>query len=149
MGVAGQRPTLSIVKEVTGKKGKGVNTEEPKFDVVIPKCPMKLDAIGKKEWDEVSLLLFNAGVLTEADKRALAIYCRIWSQVVLLSGQLNTAADYIDDGDINPLAMRLEKLMSEHRAYSALLGLDPLSRTRIKASPPQQPKKDGKERFFK
>lgn len=163
MAAPGRKPNLTIVKTTTGKKGRGINEQEPVFNVKIPSCPMPLDKVGAKEWKEISKLLFDAGVLTEADKRTLAIYCRIWSQIVLLSEKIQTVNDYIsfdiklnsETGEelsvnckTNPLAMRLENLLAEHRAYSALLGLDPLNRTRIKASPPAKPKKDGKDRFF-
>ena len=126
---------------------------------------MQLDEVGRREWGIKSQLLHDAGVLTEVDGNTLALYCRIWSQIVILSAEIGTVADYIaydikineDTGEeikvnakTNPLAVRLESLYSEYRAYSALLGLDPVSRAKIKADPPGGEKQKGKgtERFF-
>ena len=145
-----RRPEPTALKLVKGNPGKrAINKNEPAFKNCIPKCPMKLDKVGQKEWNDLSKLLFDAGVLTEVDSRALAVYCRIWSQIVLLSGSLNTIADYITDGDTNPLTVRLEKLYIEHRSYSAILGLDPANRSKIKVNTPPKPaEKEGKGRFF-
>jgi P27 family predicted phage terminase small subunit len=158
----GRKPTATALKLVKGNPGKRpINQDEPQFDVVIPKCPMKLDKVGKAEWDKLSKLLFDAGVLTEVDDRTLAVYCHIWSQIVLLTaeiekyGYLSYSEKSTDVGSAmyeakaNPAAVRLEKLYAEHRAYSAILGLDPANRGKIKVNKKPEPKKDGKERFFK
>jgi P27 family predicted phage terminase small subunit len=160
----GRKPTSTALKIVTGNPGHRPLPEgEPEFKNEIPKCPLDLDPVGKNTWKEKSKLLFDAGVLTEADGETLAIYCRIWSQIVLLSAELKTPADYMaydikineDTGEeikvnakTNPLCVRLENLYSEYRAYSALLALDPANRGKIKTGNKPQKEKTGKERFF-
>jgi len=161
-----RNPTPTALKIVTGNPGKRpLNTKEPRFKNSIPPCPMDLDEVGTREWKNKSRLLHDAGVLTEVDGNTLALYCRIWSQIVLLSAEIGTVADYIaydikineDTGEeikvnakTNPLAVRLESLYAEYRAYSGLLGLDPVNRGKIKAEKPESGKKDKKsaERFF-
>lgn len=161
----GRKPINTAIKLVTGKPGRGMPLpeDELKFESKIPDLPLLLDVVGKAKWDEKSELLYAAGVLTEADGETLSIYCWIWSQIVMLSAELKTPADYIaydikineDTGDeikvnakTNPLCVRLEKLYGEYRAYSALLGLDPANRGKIKTGRKGEGKKTGKERFF-
>ncbi len=160
----GRKPTSTAIKLVTGNPGhRPLPEDEPQFQAAIPKCPLALDKVGQAKWKEKSKLLFNAGVLTEADGETLAIYCWIWSQIVILTAELKTHADYMaydikvneDTGDeikvnakANPLCVRLENLYSEYRAYSALLGLDPANRGKIKTGKKNDGKKTGKERFF-
>lgn len=159
--MAGRKPINSKLKLVTGKKGRGINEKEPQFENVIPDCPLDLDEVGKATWNETSKLLYDAGVLTIADGRTLAIYCRIWSQIVLLSAELKSATDYMaydikindDTGEeikvnakTNPLCVRLENLYGEYRAYSALLGVDPANRGKIKTVSKTEQKKTA--RFF-
>ena len=161
--MTGRKPISTALKLVTGKKGRGINQNEPKFENKIPKCPLELDEVGQAMWKEKSKLLYEAGVLTEADGQTLAMYCHIWSQIVLLSREIKSANDYIaydikinsDTGEeikvnakTNPLCVRLECLYAEYRAYSALLGQDPANRGKIKTigNPPTE--KKGKGRFF-
>lgn len=160
----GRKPTNSAIKLVTGNPGhRPLPEDEPKFKSKIPKCPLALDEVGKATWKEKAKLLYDAGVLTEADGQTLAVYCRIWSQIVLLSAELNSVESYIaydikineDTGaeikvnaKTNPLCVRLENLYGEYRAYSALLGLDPANRGKIKTGKNNDGKKTGKERFF-
>jgi P27 family predicted phage terminase small subunit len=160
----GRKPTNTAIKLVTGNPGhRPLPEDEPLFQSKIPPCPLALDKIGKKTWDEKAKLLYDAGVLTEGDGETLAIYCRIWSQIVLLSAELKTPLDYMaydikineDTGEeikvnakTNPLCVRLENLISEYKAYSALLGLDPANRSKIKTGKKVEGKKTGKERFF-
>jgi phage terminase small subunit len=161
--MAGRKPIPTALKLVTGKKGRGINKQEPKFDNKIPACPLDLDEVGRETWDEKSKLLYEAGVLTEADGHSLALYCHIWSQIVMIAKELKTANDYIaydikinsDTGEeikvnakTNPLCVRLECLYTEYRAYSALLAQDPLNRGKIKAGNIPIIEKKGKARFF-
>lgn len=163
--MAGRKPTPTALKLVKGNPGKRpLNTNEPEYKNTIPKCPMKLDSVGSAEWKSKSKLLHESGVLTEIDGNTLAIYCHIWSQIIILTSEINKASDYMaydikvneDTGEeikvnakTNPLAVRLESLYSEYRAYSAILGLDPVNRGRIKtAKPKDKAKPEGKERFF-
>lgn len=160
----GRKPTATAIKLVTGNPGRyPLPEDEPEYKIEIPICPLELDEVGRATWGEKSRLLYEAGVLTEADGETLAIYCRIWSQIVLLAKELKTPLDYIaydikinqDSGEeikvnakTNPLCIRLENLISEYKAYSALLGLDPSSRGKIRTGRKVERKKEGKERFF-
>ena len=159
----GRKPIPKSLKLLTGNPGhRPLSDSEPEFQRIIPKCPIKLDKVGRKKWREKSKLLLGAGVLTEADGETLALYCQIWSQIVMLSKELKSTADYMaydikvneDTGEEikvnaknNPLTVRLETLYKEYRAYSALLGLDPANRGKIKVNKPSNDK-GGKGRFF-
>lgn len=161
--MSGRNPIPTALKLVTGKKGRGINKKEPVFDPLRSKCPLPLDDVGKKEWSRLSKLLGESGVLTEADLTPLAICCRIWSQIVMLSAELAKPTDYMafdiiinsDTGDpikanakTNPLAVRLDNLYTEYRSYFGLFGIGPVNRCKIQTKEPTS-KKDHKERFFK
>jgi P27 family predicted phage terminase small subunit len=154
----GRKNTPTALKILTGNPGQRALPEnEPQFKVKIPKCPLELNAEGKKTWKALSKLLFDAGVLTDGDGFTLATYCHIWSQIVALTSELQKASDYLiepthtnsstkvvttGDPKVNPLALRLATLYSEHRSYAAVLGLDPSSRTKLRVN--KTPKKEDK-----
>lgn len=154
----GRKPTPLALKVLRGNPGRRpLPDSEPAFENIIPKCPIDLDKIGKKTWKEKSKLLHAAGVLTTADGQTLALYCQIWSQIVMLSKELSTVADYMAydvkinestgeeirvNAKVNPLVIRLEALYAEYRSYSALLALDPANRGKIKVDKKPEKKKD-------
>jgi len=47
-----------------------------------------LDATGKAEWRRVARLMTDAGVLTQADRGVLTLYCSAWSQWVKAKKEL-------------------------------------------------------------
>lgn len=154
----GRKPTPTVIKMVKGNPGRRPLPEfEPQFESNIPKCPFKLDKIGQETWDRKAEMLYGAGVLTDADWETLAIYCRVWSQIVLLSAEIQTSEDYLtyeikidkktgeefkSNAKTNPLCLRLESLYSEYRSYSALFGLDPANRGKIKTGKRNEKAKD-------
>jgi P27 family predicted phage terminase small subunit len=160
--MAGRKPILSVVKATTGKKGRGINKLEPKFPKSIPDCPSWLrSGVAKKEWKKVTKLLSEAGILTIADGNSLAMYCYIISEIdrltEALSGEdadiikiekMDSLGNKINETKINPRTIRLENYIKELRYYSALFGLDPVDRGRIKAGSMPKPKGKDKERFF-
>ena len=48
----------------------------------LPRCPVHLDAVARKEWRRLAAPLWKMGVLTVADRAALAAYCQAWSRWV-------------------------------------------------------------------
>lgn len=56
------------------------NKREPKPPKGIPKPPTYLDRMAKHEWRQTCKLLDAMGVLTEADRSALTLYCQTFSE---------------------------------------------------------------------
>lgn len=145
----GRKPTPTALKIIKGNPGKRpLNKEEPKVKAAIPECPDWLSPEGKAEWDIQSKMLYEMGVLTETDANTLSVYCYIITEIRSLSQKLqehgyiaydikinhDTGEEIMVNPKTNPLSPRLEKLITEYKAYSALFGLDPSSRSKITAT---------------
>ena len=57
-----------------------VNENEPKLPCVIPPIPTWLSEDGQKAFVELSTLLHNMMVLTQADEMALTLLCDSYSE---------------------------------------------------------------------
>jgi P27 family predicted phage terminase small subunit len=161
----GRKPILSVVKAVTGKKGRIPPSDlEPEYKNSVPTRPSWVRSkYAKSEWDRVTRLLDAAGVLTVADGNSLAMYCYIVGEINNLTGKIaktgylaydikineDTGEEIMVNPKTNPLAMRLENYIKELRSYSALFGLDPANRTKIRTDKKPGQKPEGKDRFFK
>jgi len=145
----GRKPTPTALKIVTGNPGhRPLPENEPEFKAEIPKCPLVLNKVGKKTWADKSKLLFEVGVLTVADGETLANYCLIWSHIVLQSNKLEKLLKKemdSDSGKIKNCYVRISDLLTQYKAYSALLGLDPSNRSKIKVN--KKPEKKGDKLF--
>jgi len=142
----GRKNTPNALKLVTGNPGhRPLNDDEPKFKYTIPECPMELGDVGRKKWDEKSKLLFDAGVMTEGDNDTLAVYCLNWDEIDSKVKNLRVMQKEIEKEDdtkvieslaktINMIEIRLNDLKRLHVTYSALLGLDPANRGKIKVN---------------
>jgi len=145
----GRKTTPTALKVLTGNPGhRPLPENEPAFKTKIPKCPLKLNAVGKKTWEQKSKLLFKFGVLTEADGETLASYCLIWSHIVAQSEKIEelksdlTGDDTKIEQKMNKCYIRLSDFLNQYKAYSALLGLDPANRGKIKVNKPPTKTKD-------
>lgn len=81
---AGRKPKPTALKIISGNPGKRPLKEiEQKFKASRLEMPDFLNAEAKEEWRRTFELLFNAGIVTDADRAALAAYCQsygIWVQ---------------------------------------------------------------------
>ncbi len=137
--MASPKPTPTALKRLRGNPGnRPLNLDEPKFEIVIPECPEFLDEIGRKEWDEVTLELFNAGVLAKVDKACLAAYCQNYSILVQASKVLNSKGVLVKTASKNGYPVQNPALAIVSKAQERMLrfateyGLTPSSRTKVK-----------------
>lgn len=160
--MAGRKPIPTQLKLVKGTARKDrTNTKEPKLPPGIPECPVWLDDVGRAEFKRTAELLHSAGVLTLGDRDTLANYCHITSQIqklateireqdyVVYSEKIDSRGNEYMDAKANPRAMRLEKMLSEHRQYSSLLGLNPATRSKIVAEGNDDEKPDKAAKHFR
>jgi P27 family predicted phage terminase small subunit len=101
----------------------------------IPECPDYLDAVGKEKWTELCEVLAEIGLLSEADRDVMAMYCSAFSQWREADGMIKKSGLIIKTpGSVgpNPCVDIAANAKREILHYSALLGLDPTSRSRFR-----------------
>jgi phage terminase small subunit len=136
MSLRGQPPKPTALKALqeTLRKDR-VNLHEPTPDLSSLRPPPHLDEDAKKQWKAVAKERVKMGVLTTADRGALARYCEL--QVLYR----NTKPQADNDPKIIGILL---KLAVELRTLEVLFGLNPSSRTRVHAVPPSQPNRVSK-----
>jgi len=100
-----------------------------------PRCPEHLDPVARKEWRRLARPLFEAGILTVADRAAFAAYCQAWSRWVEAETKLRegpklirSPSGYVQQSPWIGIANKQSELMGR---YLAELGLTPTARTRL------------------
>jgi P27 family predicted phage terminase small subunit len=101
----------------------------------LPRCPDHLDAVARKEWRRLARPLFDAGILTVADRAAFAAYCQSYSQWAEAVQKLRetpklikTPSGYIQQSPWIGIANKQLELMGR---YMSELGITPTSRARL------------------
>ncbi len=140
--MAGRRPTPTALKKLAGNPGKrALNESEPQFAPGRPPCPPHLVGEARKEWNRVTKLLLDAGLLTKADRAALAAYCEAWATWVLAVETL--AQPEAKGGGMVKITEKGYPMLSSWwtisqqaaktmRAYLVEFGLTPAARSRMK-----------------
>ena len=101
----------------------------------LPRCPPHLDTVARKEWRRIAAPLHDIGVLTLADRAALAAYCQAWSRWVEAEEKLQngpalikTPSGYAQQSPWLTIANKQLELMAR---YMSELGLTPSARARL------------------
>jgi P27 family predicted phage terminase small subunit len=164
----GPRPKPTKIKEMLGNPGKRpLNEREPQPIPGIPKCPMWLTGIARKEWDEIAPQLDRMGVLYRIDGKALAAYCVCyarWRQAEKIIDRLGPQVEEpvlarigtTDDLTVvgtrykrNPATIIAKDMMHEMRAFLIEFGMTPSARTRIEVDPTKSaPERSRAESYF-
>lgn len=145
MGRRGPKPLPSNVRRLFGQTGGGrpVPKNEPIPPANRPEPPSWLNAIGRKEWDRISGVLYAIGTLTEIDQAMLAAYCMAFARYVQAERDLERAAkkDSATHGAViatasgneiqNPLMGVVNTLRRDMQRLGAEFGLSPSSRSQI------------------
>lgn len=107
----------------------------PALPGVLPRCPPHLSDAARREWRRLATPLFEAGVLTLADRAALAAYCQAWSRWVEAEEKLaetpmllKAPSGYVQQSPWLSIANKQLEIMGR---YMAELGLTPVSRSRV------------------
>lgn len=85
MGARGPSKKPAELEALHGNPGHRKTEKQIKFQKspAVPSPPAFLDKIAKKEWKRLAPVVYNAGLLTEADIAAFAAYCNSYSQWVI------------------------------------------------------------------
>jgi P27 family predicted phage terminase small subunit len=104
----------------------------------LPRCPSHLNDVARKEWRRLATPLHEAGILTLADRAALAAYCVAYARWVEAEEKLaetptllKTPSGYVQQSPWLTVANKQMELMGR---YMSELGLTPVARTRMDVS---------------
>lgn len=144
----GAKPKPTHLKLLAGNPGKRpLNADEPRLDLAQPSPPPFLCDDAKVEWGRLVGALFEAGLMTEADRGALAAYCQAYGRWAQAERALARMAerDAINSGLMvktsngnviqNPLVGIANKAYSDVVRFAAEFGMTPSSRSRVTAHP--------------
>ena len=80
MATRGRKPKPTALKLLEGNPGnRPLNTNEPRH-TGVPDCPDWLEDEAKAEWERMSTVLENMGMLTDMDMVAFAGYCQAYAR---------------------------------------------------------------------
>lgn len=101
----------------------------------LPRCPAHLDPVAKREWRRLVRPLFEAGILTIADRAAFAAYCQaysLWAEAVTKQRDtpklLRTPSGYVQQSPWIGIANKQMELMGR---FMVELGITPSARSRL------------------
>jgi terminase small subunit-like protein len=90
----------------------------------VPSCPKWLTSEARAEWKRVTAAMSAAGVLAEAYRSTLAVYCALWAEVAKAKGAVTTSRL----AELRKLTAELH--ISPHSSRVAPPDLDPAERQR-------------------
>lgn len=138
--MSGPAPKPTILKKLAGNPGKRpLNNAEPNPERRRLHPPKHLSEKAKVEWCRLSPELYRLGLLTVADRGALAAYCQAWADWVEAIGNLDEQGKVLitDKGYqyLNPwYSVKVNAEAAMHK-FGALFGLDPADRSKVHAQP--------------
>ena len=134
----GRKPKPSIKSTLEGNPGKRPrNGREPTPSAGIPRCPKHLDDEARAEWFRTSKVLKNMGLLTLADRSALAAYCVAYSRWVEAERMVKKFGMVVKTPEKgfpmkSPWLSIAEQSLETMRKFMVEFGLTPSSRSRIR-----------------
>src|SRR5690606_6453653 len=133
--VRGRKPKPTNLKIVQGNPGKRpLNQAEPQPGVLEDLTPPTgLDAYGRDAWKRNAPVLARLGLLTEADRDALAAYCMAYSRWRRANIALRKVKP--DDESYRAIAVTVEKAEQSMRLLAGEFGMTPSSRSRLQVAP--------------
>jgi P27 family predicted phage terminase small subunit len=134
----GRKPKPTILKALAGNPGKRqMNAAEPIPPEGLPDCPEWLDDEAKAEWFRMAGVLHQMGLLTRADRSALAAYCVAYSRWVSAEAEVKKYGTVVLS-PVKKVPMKspylcvADQAMEAMRKFMTEFGLTPSSRSRIK-----------------
>ena len=134
----GRKPTPTVIKLREGNPGKrAINHNEPQPPPGVPECPEFLTAEAKTEWERMTALLEQMGLLSHADRAALAAYCQCYGRWVHAEQQVAKYGTIVKSPDKgfpmkSPYLTVADQAMEAMRKFLVEFGLTPSSRSRIR-----------------
>ncbi len=134
--MTGPRPMPTRIKMLTGNRGKRpLGDREPEPKVRIPDKPAVLYGAAAEEWDRITELLYDLGLVTEIDRAALAAYCQCYGRWVQAEEQLKAEGLIIKTSTGYPIQSLYlsiaNKALEQMKKFLVEFGMTPSSRTRV------------------
>ena len=156
----GTKPKPTQLKLIEGNRGKRpLNRKEAKTIPSLPTPPPHLTADALEEWNRVAHWLHQIGLLSEADRAALAADAQSYGRWVQAERAIAKMAekDQLTGGLMiktsngnaiqNPLVGTANKAAADMMRYAAEFGMTPSARSRISAETATQVA-DPADRYF-
>jgi P27 family predicted phage terminase small subunit len=134
----GRKPKPTLLKVLDGNPGKRpLNDSEPVAPAGDPECPDWLDDEAKAEWHRIIPDLREMGLLSRADRPALAAYCTAWSRWVHAEEQVRKFGPIVKSPEKqfpmkSPYLCVADQALEIMRKMMVEFGLTPSSRSRIR-----------------
>jgi P27 family predicted phage terminase small subunit len=145
--MAGRKPLPTNIKVLHGeKRKKRLNPDGVEAPIEVPSPPTHLSVAARQEWDRIAPELERLGILAKIDQTALANFCQATARLARAERQLEKEEliIYTDKGSSyqNPLVGVVNRLYDITRQYASEFGMTPSSRSRVKATKPNEPAKN-------
>lgn len=141
----GRKGNPTPLKVLMGNPGKRPIKSVPEPETGIPNMPDWLSKfpIAVKEWNRVSTLLNNMGIMSESEKNLLSRYCYLESEIetmaveiqkegrVAYTVKMDSLGNELVEAKDNPKVSQIMKAMSEQRQIENLLCLNFPSREKV------------------
>jgi len=134
----GRKPKPTTLKILEGNPGRRpLNDGPPQAPAEVPECPEFLDDEAKAEWFRMAPVLLDMGLLTPADRAALAAYCISYSRWVAAEAQVRRLGTIVKSPLKNfpmksPYLTVADQALETMRKFMVEFGLTPSSRSRIR-----------------
>jgi P27 family predicted phage terminase small subunit len=140
----GNKPKPTVLKLVTGNPGRRpLNAREAKPEVQVPEPPQLLSGDALLEWQRITPLLADVGLIAKLDRAIIATYCKCWARWIECERMLETTGLIVKSPNgypmYSPYLAASNKALDQLRQLSEQIGLSGSARSRIKAGePPSQ-----------
>lgn len=150
----GPKPKATVLKLITGNPGhRPLNDQEAKPRIVIPEPPDMLTEDALKEWNRVTVLLAEVGLIGKLDRAIIAGYCMAWSRWMECEKMLVTTGLIVKAPNgypmYSPYLSASNKALDQVRQFSEQIGLSGSARSRIRANAPPDENEDPAEAFLR
>lgn len=154
MGRRGPAPLPTKVKQLRGNPGKRpLNEDEPELPARAPRCPGHLKGEARAEWKRVASTLNTAGLLTQVDRAALAVYCQAWSRWVKAEEQVARHGEIVKtvSGNLiqNPYLSIANRSMKQLQTLAREFGMTPSARSQLHMSLAGGPQRSLADELFR
>jgi P27 family predicted phage terminase small subunit len=108
-----------------------------------PECPKHLRGEARKEWGRITDELDQMGLLTTADRPALALYCQTWARWIECEERVHKEG-LLTPAPVTKTPMHNPYLSMANNAHAQIVkllmefGLTPNSRSKIKLEPKEE-----------
>ena len=134
----GRKPRPTVLRKLEGNPGhRPLNDREPVPPAGVPECPEYLDEEARAEWFRTCAALRQMGLLSAADRTALAAYCTVYSRWVAAEAQVRKFGAIVKSPQKgfpmkSPYLSIADQAMEAMRKFMIEFGLTPSSRSRIR-----------------